>query len=212
VGIGGRARVILYNTQLVADADIPSSVFELTDPKWKGKVAISGFDDRTTVSWVAALVVVHGEAFTRKLVDDLIANGMAVLPTGSDVRQKVAAGEYAIGLTNSPAYWMQQADGAPVSFVYPDQRDEGLGTPVTIGAISIVTGTSHLDAAQAFVDYALSAEAMQLLAGPPNYELCLIALDKAPAGTIHDFRATAVSIEQLADVEEQVLKLFSPPF
>lgn len=210
-GIAGRARVILYNTQLVAHADIPSSVFELTDPKWKGKVATSGFDDRTSVSWVASLVAVKGEAFTKKFIDDLIANGMAILPTSTDVRQKVAAGEYAIGLTNSPAYWMQHED-ASVAFVYPDQKTESIGTPVTISTVSIVSGTAHLAAAQAFVDYILSPEALPLLLGSPNYELSLRPLDKAPAGTVGDFRATAVSVEQLADVEEQVIKLFSPPF
>jgi iron(III) transport system substrate-binding protein len=212
VGLAGRARVILYNTQLVAAADIPSSVFELTDPRWKGKVAISGFDDRTTVSWVATLVVMRGEAFTRRLVDDLIANGMAVLPTSTDVRQKVAAGEYALGLTNSPAYWMQRQEGAPVAFVYPDQREGGIGTPVTISAVSIVSGSQHLEAAQAFVDYALSVEATRLLVGPPNYELALFPLENAPAGTVEDFRATPVRVEQLADVEARVLALFSPPF
>lgn len=210
-GIAGRARVILYNTQLVAHADIPSSVFELTDPKWKGKVATSGFDDRTSVSWVASLAATKGEAFTKKFINDLIANGMVILPTSTDVRQKVAAGEYAIGLTNSPAYWMQHED-ASVAFVYPDQRADGIGTPVTISTVSIVSGTAHLEAAQAFVDYILSPEALPLLLGSPNYELALIPLDKAPAGTVGDFRATAVSIEQLADVEEQVIKLFSPPF
>ncbi len=210
-GIAGRARVILYNTQLVAHADIPSSVFELTDPKWKGKVATSGFDDRTSVSWVASLVATKGEAFTQKFIDDLIANGMVILPTSTDVRQKVAAGEYAIGLTNSPAYWMQHED-ASVAFVYPDQKTESIGTPVTISTVSIVSGTAHLAAAQAFVDYILSPEALPLLLGSPNYELSLMPLDKAPAGTVGDFRATPVSIEQLADLEERVVKLFSPPF
>jgi len=210
-GIAGRARVILYNTQLVAHADIPSSVFELTDPKWKGKVATSSFDDRTSVSWVASLVTTKGEAFTRKFIDDLIANGMVILPTSTDVRQKVAAGEYALGLTNSPAYWMQHED-ASVAFVYPDQKTDGIGTPVTISTVSIVSGTAHLAAAQAFVDYILSPEALLLLLGSPNYELSLIPLDKAPAGTVGDFRATPVSIEQLADTEERVIKLFSPPF
>lgn len=176
------------------------------------EVAISGFDDRTTVSWVAALVVIRGEAFTRRLVDDPIPNGMAILPTSTDVRQKVAAGEYVIGLTNSPADWIQRQEGAPVAFVYPDQREGGIGIPVTISAVSIVSSTRHLEAAQAFVDYALSVEATRLLIGSPNYELALFPLENAPAGTPGDFRATPVSVEQLADVEEWVLALFSPPF
>jgi iron(III) transport system substrate-binding protein len=211
-GLCGQARVILYNTQLVAAADIPTSVFELTDPRWHGKVAISGFHDASTVNWLAALIAVRGEAFTRKLLDDLIANGLVVLPTGGEVREKLAAGEYAIGLTNSPAYWMQQDDDAPVAFLYPDQHDDGLGTPVMISTVSIVTGTARLEVAQAFVDYALGVEATRLLVAPPSYELALFALDSSPGGSILDFRATEVSVRQLADIEEQVRQRFSPPF
>ncbi|MGB3656178.1 MAG: ABC transporter substrate-binding protein, partial [Rivularia sp. (in: cyanobacteria)] len=39
VGVSGRARVVDYNTKLVKESDLPSSVWELTEPKWRGKVA-----------------------------------------------------------------------------------------------------------------------------------------------------------------------------
>jgi iron(III) transport system substrate-binding protein len=35
VGTSGRARVIVYNTDELTAAEVPDSVFELTDPKWK---------------------------------------------------------------------------------------------------------------------------------------------------------------------------------
>lgn len=37
VGISGRARVVVYNTDL-ADSELPQSLEGLTDPKWKGRV------------------------------------------------------------------------------------------------------------------------------------------------------------------------------
>src|SRR3990172_10487892 len=61
-GISGRARVILYNTGLVKDREVPSSVLDLADPKWNGKIAIAGTRERTTLSWLGALVHVLGEA------------------------------------------------------------------------------------------------------------------------------------------------------
>ena len=41
-GISGRARIILYNKNLVPEKEVPRSIFELTSPKWKGKLAIAG--------------------------------------------------------------------------------------------------------------------------------------------------------------------------
>src|SRR5262249_61970203 len=36
-----RARVIVVNTNLVRDAERPRGMLDLTDPRWKGKVAIA---------------------------------------------------------------------------------------------------------------------------------------------------------------------------
>src|ERR1700754_1993083 len=40
VGVSGRSRVVVYDPSRVASADLPKSVFELTDPKWRGQVGI----------------------------------------------------------------------------------------------------------------------------------------------------------------------------
>ncbi len=45
VGTSGRARVIVYNTDELTADEVPDSVFDLTDPKWKGKIG-SAADER----------------------------------------------------------------------------------------------------------------------------------------------------------------------
>src|SRR5215203_6557955 len=37
-GFSARLRVIVYNTNLVKPDQVPASIFDLADPKWKGKV------------------------------------------------------------------------------------------------------------------------------------------------------------------------------
>ena len=38
-GFGLRLRVLIYNTNLLKPSEVPESIFELTLPQWKGKVA-----------------------------------------------------------------------------------------------------------------------------------------------------------------------------
>ncbi|MBI2827738.1 MAG: extracellular solute-binding protein [Acidobacteria bacterium] len=40
-GFSARIRVIAYNTKLVNAEDAPRSVFDLADPRWKGKAAVA---------------------------------------------------------------------------------------------------------------------------------------------------------------------------
>ena len=50
VGTSGRARVLLYNKDLVPAAELPTSVTQLTDPKWKGQVGIAPTNARSRAS------------------------------------------------------------------------------------------------------------------------------------------------------------------
>src|SRR5918993_1326913 len=40
-GFSARMRVLAFNTKLVSEENAPASVLDLTDPKWKGQVAIA---------------------------------------------------------------------------------------------------------------------------------------------------------------------------
>ncbi len=162
-GISSRARVLLYNKNLVAEKDVPRSVFPLTDAKWKGKIAIAGTQERTTLSWVSSLMVAKGADFTKQYLKQLYANGLKILPDNADVWQGVGRGEFAIGLTNSPNYFLARKAGYPVGVVYPDQKDGEVGTLLNLNAIALVKGAQHPGAAKRFIDFVLSAAGQRIL-------------------------------------------------
>ena len=42
VGISARVSILVYNTSLLKPSELPTSVMQLADPEWKGKLAIAG--------------------------------------------------------------------------------------------------------------------------------------------------------------------------
>ena len=206
-GITSRARVILYNKKLVPEKDVPRSVFQLTDPKWKGKVAIASTRERTTLSWVSSLVAVKGADFTRNYLARLYANGLRILPDNADVWQGVGRGEFAVGLTNSPNYFLARKANYPVGVVYPDQEAGGPGTLLNLNAIALVKGAASPAAARRFIDFVLSAEGQRILIdGAYEIPLKPDIIDPVP---LTGFRRTPVTEAQLAALAEPTLKLLA---
>jgi iron(III) transport system substrate-binding protein len=208
-GISGRARIILYNKNLVAEKEVPTSVLQLTDPKWKGKLAIAGTRERTTLAWVSALVAAKGEVFTRDYIKNLMANGLKILSDNTEVWQGVGKGEFAIGLTNSPNYFLAKNAAMPVGVVYPDQTADGLGTPISPNAVAIIKGAPHPDTARRFIDFLLSPDGQRVLV-TADYEIPLMpGIDPGEVRPITSVKQLKVPEPRLAELADPTLKMLT---
>jgi len=207
-GISGRARVILYNTGLVKEKEIPTSVLDVADTRWKGKVAIAATRERTTLAWLAALVHVMGEARAKTYIDTLRQNGLHILPDNSDVWRGVGNGEFALGLTNSPNYYLALEAGLPVGVIYPDQGPAEMGALVNPNVVAIVKGAKNSAEARRFVDFILSREAQEILVRHA-FEIPLVpGADVRKVRPLGSFRVLKVTQEHLGDLEDTTIKLF----
>jgi iron(III) transport system substrate-binding protein len=95
--------VLAYNTQLVDPSKVPKTWNDLTDPYWKGKIAL---DDPKTLnvagSLFAHLYPILGEAKWKTLMQGIAANNPVLTQSAGDSFTKVAQGEVylATGLIN----------------------------------------------------------------------------------------------------------------
>jgi iron(III) transport system substrate-binding protein len=172
-GLTTRARVIMYNTDLVAQDELPSSIFDLTDPKWQGQVAAAGSTNGSMQAQIAALRQLIGEEETEAWLNDLIANEVTFFGGHTDVRKAVGAGEFKLGLVNHYYYYLQKAEGSNVGIIFPDQGDGQIGLITNATAAAIINGAPHVPAAQAFLDFLVSPEGQKLFA-EQNYEYPLV--------------------------------------
>ena len=199
VGLTRRVRVIMYNSDLVSEDEAPRSIFDLTDPKWRGQIALAGSTNGSMQAQVAAMRQLTGEEQTEAWLKGLIENDATFFGGHTDVRKAVGAGEFKIGLVNHYYYYLQKAEGSPVGIVFPDQQEGQIGLITNATAAAIVEGAPNRANAEAFIDFLLSEEGQKLFA-ELNYEYPLrsgVALSPDVLA-LDEFRFADVNVSQAA--------------
>jgi len=163
-GFSARARILIYNTNLVPSDQKPTSVMDLLDERFKGKVCIANPLFGTTSMHAGALFEVLGEETAQAFFEGFIANGGRILSSNGEVRRRVAAGEFALGITDTDDFNVARIEGKPVAAVYPDSGGDGMGTLIIPNCAVLIARAPNADNGKRFIDYLLRPETEQLLA------------------------------------------------
>ena len=158
IGFGIRTRVIAVNTKLVEKGQFPATLEDLTQPRFKGRVAISSPLFGATSTHFAALHALWGAERFTAFLQALKKNEVVVLPGNADVRDAVAAGRVVVGMTDSDDAVGAIRRGQPLAMVFPDQQAEGaFGLYMTVARVA---GRPDAPGVQKLIDY-LSSEATE---------------------------------------------------
>jgi len=161
---GGRARVILVNTDLVKPGEEPASIYDLLAERYPGRqLGLANPLFGTTSTQVAALYSLNGTDASRAFFQKIAQRGVQVVDGNSVVRDMVADGQLAWGLTDSDDACYELQKGAPVKVVFPDQAEGQIGTLVIPNTVALIANAPHPENGQALVDYLLSPEAEALM-------------------------------------------------
>jgi iron(III) transport system substrate-binding protein len=145
--------IIAYNTSKVKEP--PKTFKELTDPKWKGKIAMPS-PLLSGTAYVAA-----GELSSKyqwKYFEDLKNNGLVVEEGNSAIQNKLLRGEYEAVMILEENILKMAAKGEPVKVVYPED-----GTIVIPSPIAIFNTSKNQEAAKAVLDWFLSKEGQEVI-------------------------------------------------
>lgn len=163
-GFSARARVIVWNKNLCPENERPTSIRDFAAPRFKNRAAIANPLFGTTAMHAAALYLALGDAEAQRLFDAMLANGVKILASNGDVKSRVAAGDFAIGLTDTDDAYGALLDHRPIGVVFPDQEDGGLGTPIIPNAAVLIAGGPNGDLARTFIEDLVGKEAEAALA------------------------------------------------
>jgi iron(III) transport system substrate-binding protein len=162
-GFAARARVLVVNTNLVPEADVPDSIEDLCDVKWKDKVGIAKPLFGTTASHAACLFAYWGDERAKDYFRRVKANAR-IMSGNKAVAEAVGSGGLAFGLTDTDDAIIEKDAGRPVAIVYPDQQEGGVGTLFIPNTLAIIKGGPNAAAARRLVDYLLTPEVEAVLA------------------------------------------------
>lgn len=198
-GFSARARVLIYNTDLVSGRDRPRSIMDLIDPRFSGRSCIANPLFGTTSMHAAALFQALGPERAREFFERFIENGGTILSSNGEVRRRVAAGDFAIGITDTDDFNVAFLENQPVSAVYPDQ--DGMGTLIVPNAAVLVAGAPNRDGGRQFIDFLLRPETEQALAESEAAQIPLRPAVEAPRQVrrLNEIRSMSVNYAALAD-------------
>jgi len=163
VGITGRARVLVFNTNNVDESELPADIHGLVDPKWKGRIGWAP-TNASFQAFVTALRVLEGEDAAREWLNGMIANDVQFYDGNTAVVNAAGTGEIDLGLVNH--YYLfqflkEQGEGFPArNYYFPTP---GAGTLVNIAGVGVLKGKGS-PATDQFINYMLSNEAQQYFA------------------------------------------------
>lgn len=157
VGVSGRARVLVYNTENVPEDELPGSVLDLTDDQWRGRIGWAPTNG-SFQAFVTALRMLRGDEAAREWLEGMQANGTRVYESNSPIVQAVAAGEIDAGLVNH-YYLLELGEEDPGIAERAANHFFESGDPgnlVNVAGVGILASAQNTDAAERFVEYLLS--------------------------------------------------------
>jgi len=202
-GFAARSRVLVYNTNMLKEDQLPKSIFELTDPKWKGKVALGYPLFGTTATHVAAMYAFLGKEKTEKYLQELKQNEVVIVDGNAVSRDMVVAGQMPIGFTDTDDVNVAVASGKPVKMIYPDA--DGIGTLFIPNTVALIMNGPNPAEGKKLIDYLLSKEVESRLAFSESAQIPLRDDVQRPAH-IPDFtsiRAMEVDYSKIAENMDQ---------
>lgn len=202
VGLSGRARTIVYNTDALTPEELPDSILDFTDPRWKGKIGWAPTNG-SFQAFVTALRLTLGEEAARAWLEGIRANDPLEFPKNTPIVDAVGRGEIEVGFVNHyylHRFLAEEGEGFAARNHYTAPGD--VGTLINVAGAGILAAGDHPDEAGELVAYLLSEDAQSYFAQETfEYPLIEGVAANADLRSIAELRPVALDLGRLEDLE-----------
>ena len=162
VGVSGRLRVLVHNTDAMPAEKMPASLADLVNPAWAGRLGWAPMNS-SFQAHISALRALWGEQKTREWLTALAALEPTRYPKNSPQVVAAAKGEIAIGWVNH--YYLHRKktpDFKAANHSFPTPHDAG--NIMMVSGIGIRAGSPRAEKARTLLNFLLGEEAQSTLA------------------------------------------------
>ncbi|HXQ59147.1 MAG TPA: extracellular solute-binding protein [Acidimicrobiales bacterium] len=203
VGVSARSSVMVYNTALVKADQLPRSVMDLAEPRWRGKLALApGETDFQPI--VTSIAVRYGKAAALAWLQAVKANAAShTYPDNEVLTDMINRGQAAIGIINH-YYWYRlgyEVGAASVHSAIAYFAPGDAGWVIDVSGAAVLRSSQHQQEAQRFLAFLVSRTGEQIIAHSQSYEYPLgsgvtTAKDLRPFDTL---QPAPIGVAQLGD-------------
>ena len=162
VGASARARVLAYSTDRLREADLPASVFDLADRRWRGKLGLAP-SNASFQAFVSGMRIDVGDERTREWLKAIDANDPKLYENNIQTVEAIDNGEVDAGLVNHYYLYEIRREKGDVAVDNHFFRTGDPGALVNTAGVGILR-SGNTDAARRFVEYVLSAKGQRYFA------------------------------------------------
>jgi iron(III) transport system substrate-binding protein len=207
VGVSARVSVLIYNPSLIARSQLPTSVMQLADPKYLGKLAFAaGETDFQPI--VTSVIRAYGQAAALRWLDGIKANAAShIVPDNETIADEVNRGQVAFGVINQYYWYRLRAEiGASAmhsQITYFTPHDPGY--VLDVSGAAVLKSSKHQAAAQEFLAFMVSKQGQEIIAraagNEQSYEYPLASgvTTSAPETPFNQLQPNPITIGDLGD-------------
>ena len=202
MGLSGRARTVVYNTESLTEADLPDDIFDFIDPEWKGRIGWAPTNASFQIM-VSAMRALWGENKTKEWLKGIQANDPGVYAKNTPIVAAVGAGEIDVGFVNHyylHRFLAEEGESFQARNYHP--REGGPGAIVMISGAGILADSDNRELAEKFLRFMVSADAQEYFA-EQTFEYPLVEGIKTQESLVpfSEFEHPDIPINELADLQ-----------
>jgi iron(III) transport system substrate-binding protein len=207
VGLTARLRVLVYNAEMIAESELPRSVFDLARPQYAGDVGIAP-TNASFQDFVTAMRQVEGDERTRQWLRAMAAQGSPTYPNNNAIVEAVSRGEIRMGLVNhyyNERFLAEDPTLPSRNYVFPNGD---IGSVLLETTVSVLKTSDQPEDAAAFVDFLLSPEAQRFFADETfEYPLVQGVQPAADLPKLASIQLPNVDLAALGDSYQQTIQM-----
>ena len=207
VGVTGRARVVVYDSQELTEDQVPGDVTQFVQPQWRGRVAIAPTNG-SFQAFVTALRVTEGDDAARTWLQELKANEPQIMQSNLAILDAVNTGAVDVGLINH-YYWAgseTDPEGLRAQIKFGDPGTTS--ALVNVSGVGVLAEAADSAEARALVEFLVGTEAQTYFA-EETAEYPLVAGVPGPQGvpSLDQRGGPDIDLSDLASLEQTVAML-----